>query len=96
MNPKENQRSVVQGSQGNKHRGKKNSGWDVGESREGIVGEGKQSGDEEKREDEEKIEGAKNTFFCFDTTTKTKENQIDLLETYFVSVQKNIELVPKN
>jgi len=29
MNPEENERSVVQGSQG-KYRGKKNRGWDVG------------------------------------------------------------------
>ena len=37
----------------------------------------KQSGDEEKKEDEKKIEGAKNTFFVCCKTNSNK-NEIDL------------------
>ena len=40
----------------------------------------KQSGDEEKKKDEKKIEGAKNSFFLFaakPTTTKIKLTQVE-------------------
>ena len=52
-------------------------GWDVGRAGNGMLGVGKQSGDEEKREDEEKIEGAKDIFLS-QKQQQQKTNQIDL------------------
>ena len=50
----------------------------------GMLGEqggnsrlGKQSGDEEKKEDEEKIEGAKNIFFVCRKNKKIKQTQVE-------------------
>ena len=68
MNSKENQRSVVQGSQG-KHWGKKNMVWNVGREGEGIVGE-------VSRVEMKRRSKLPKIFFVAKTTTA--ENQIDL------------------